>query len=102
ACDYGCGCGIFVQYLREKGFLNVTGYDPYVSGHANLETLKQAYDVVVSYDVIEHYDDPREFMRGIGRLVRPDGLLAIGTPNADHLSLSSIRDPGLHPPYHRH
>jgi SAM-dependent methyltransferase len=100
--DYGCGYGIFVKYLRENGFPDVTGYDPYVAAYSNPAALQHEYDTVVSYDVIEHYQDPREFLDGIGSLVRPGGLLVIGTPNADHLSLSSIRDPGLHPPYHRH
>ncbi len=100
--DYGCGSGIFVNYLSESGFSNVTGYDPFVAEHANPETLERLYDTVVSYDVIEHYDEPREFLCRIGRLVRSGGLLVIGTPNADHLSLSHTCDPGLHPPYHRH
>jgi SAM-dependent methyltransferase len=100
--DYGCGSGIFVRFLRENGFPQAIGYDPYVESYSNPSTLQQTYDTVVSYDVIEHHDDPRDFMSRIGRLVRSGGLLVIGTPNADHLSLSSVHDPGLHPPYHRH
>jgi len=100
--DYGCGSGIFVNYLRENEFSNVTGYDPFVTEYASPETLREQYDTVVSYDVIEHYDDPRDFLGRIVRLVRPGGLLVIGTPNADHLSLTHTCDPGLHPPYHRH
>jgi SAM-dependent methyltransferase len=100
--DYGCGSGIFVNYLRDNGFPQVTGYDPFVCSYANPEALKQLYDTVVCYDVIEHYDDPNEFITRAGRLVRPGGVLVVGTPNADHLSLANVHDPGLHPPYHRH
>jgi SAM-dependent methyltransferase len=100
--DYGCGAGIFVNFLRENGFTNVTGYDPFVATYSDPKILQRQYDTVVSYDVIEHYDDPREFTQPISSLVRPGGLLVVGTPNADHLSLDRAYDPGLHPPYHRH
>jgi 2-polyprenyl-3-methyl-5-hydroxy-6-metoxy-1,4-benzoquinol methylase len=100
--DYGCGAGLFVSWLREKGLPQVFGYDAFVPAWRNPERLTESYDAVVSYDVIEHDDDPREFMRRIGRLVRRGGLLAIGTPNADHVSIARKGDPSLHPPYHRH
>jgi len=86
--DYGCGAGLFVNFLREKGYTDVYGYDPFVSRYSDLETLQRTYDAVVSYDVIEHYDDPREFMRAVSPLIRPGGVLAVGTPNADKVSIA--------------
>ena len=100
--DFGCGAGLFIDFMRKKGLPNVFGYDRFVREYADPQRLEQTHDTVVSYDVIEHYDDPREFMRSVVPLVRPGGLLAIGTPNADHVSLSRKGDPNLHPPYHRH
>jgi SAM-dependent methyltransferase len=100
--DYGCGVGLFVDFLRKKGFGQAFGYDPFVARYSGPEALQSTYDVVVSYDVIEHYDDPREFLRSLTGLLRPNGMLVIGTPNADHVSLTRIGDPALHPPYHRH
>jgi SAM-dependent methyltransferase len=100
--DYGGGAGLFVGFLGELGYEHVFGYDPFVPAYADPGTLDQSYDVVVSYDVIEHYEDPREFLRCVSPLVRSGGLLVIGTPNADHVSISRIGDPNLHPPYHRH
>jgi hypothetical protein len=41
-------------------------------------------------------------MRRVGRLVLPGGLLVIGTPNADRVSIPRRGNPSLHPPYHRH
>ncbi|HMC57880.1 MAG TPA: methyltransferase domain-containing protein, partial [Candidatus Solibacter sp.] len=84
------------------GLPQVFGYDAFVPAWRNSERLTESYDAVVSYDVIEHDDDPRGFMERIGRLVRRGGLLAIGTPNADHVSIARKGDPSLHPPYHRH
>jgi SAM-dependent methyltransferase len=100
--DYGCGAGLFVNWLREKGLPQVSGYDAFVPAYREPARLTETYDAVVSYDVIEHDDDPREFVKGIGALVRRGGLLVIGTPNADHVSVDRKGDPSLHVPYHRH
>lgn len=100
--DYGCGAGLFVEFLREQGIENATGYDPYVPEYADQRRLEEQYDAVVSYDVIEHSDDPRSFLRSLVRLVRPGGLVVVGTPNAQNVSVHRKGDPSLHVPYHRH
>jgi SAM-dependent methyltransferase len=100
--DYGCGAGLFVGFLREQGVENAVGYDPFVPAHSDPSVLHEQYDAVVSYDVIEHSDEPRAFLRSLVRLVKPGGLLVIGTPNAENVSVSRKGDPSLHVPYHRH
>ncbi len=99
--DYGCGAGLFVDFLRQNGF-HAHGYDPFVPSYRDKEVLKSPYDAVVSYDVIEHDDDCRDFMRRIPPLVRLGGVVVIGTPNADHVPVERKGDPAFHPPYHRH
>jgi len=101
--DYGCGGGLFVQYLKSHGFLNTVGYDAFVPRHASPGALQMAhYDYVVSYDVIEHVEDPRKFMVELTGLLRPGGHLTIGTPRAEGVNLQRRHDLVLHPPYHRH
>jgi SAM-dependent methyltransferase len=100
--DYGCGPGLYVDYLREHGFKNAAGYDPYEARFSDAQLLDGTYDAVVSYDVIEHDEDPLRFLRSLTRLVKPGGVLLIGTPNADRISLARTRNPALHMPYHRH
>jgi SAM-dependent methyltransferase len=100
--DYGCGAGLYVNFLRRKGYTSVFGYDPFVPAYAGPGTLQAQYDAVVSYDVIEHEDNPGEFVRRVRRLVRPSGLVIIGTPNADGVSTARRGDPNLHVPFHRH
>ena len=100
--DYGCGAGLYVNFLRQKKYSNAFGYDPFVPEYADHGILDSPFDAVVSYDVIEHEDDPAAFMRAIRAVVRPGGLVVIGTPNADRISATLQGDPNLHVPYHRH
>jgi SAM-dependent methyltransferase len=100
--DYGCGAGLFVEFLRAQGIKNASGYDPFVPKYADPRTLEVQYDAVVSYDVIEHSDEPRAFLQSLVGLVKPGGLLVIGTPNAENVSAQRQGDPNLHVPYHRH
>jgi rhamnosyltransferase subunit B len=102
--DYGCGSGVFAQFLREKGFTGACGYDAFVAAYADRQVLSESYDAVVSFDVIEHVADPKQFLSELSNLLRPQGLLLIGTPNANHLSVRTTASPDieLSQPYHRH
>ena len=40
-----------------------------------------AFDLVVSFQVIEHLEDPSDYLREIGRLMKPEGSALITTPN---------------------
>jgi len=51
AIDYGCGKGQLVRALNERG-VRCDGYDPY-SGY---EKIGDCYDMVISTDVLEHFD----------------------------------------------
>jgi SAM-dependent methyltransferase len=43
---------------------------------------RATFDVVVSFDVIEHVPNPGRFVQQIREVLRPEGVLYIGTPNA--------------------
>ncbi len=102
--DYGCGAGLFIEYLRKRGYRNVEGYDAYAPNYADKTPLTRRFDVIVSYDVIEHVDQPRRFFDTLVGLLENGGLLVIGTPNADEIDLTSPDQFSmeLHQPYHRH
>jgi 2-polyprenyl-3-methyl-5-hydroxy-6-metoxy-1,4-benzoquinol methylase len=99
--DYGCGSGHFVDRLKKSGF-DSFGYDAYSDDFSSPELLQRNYDVVTTYDVIEHVDDPREFLVEMQKLLRPGGLLLIGTPNGAAVSIKENWLPELHLPFHRH
>ncbi len=103
--DHGCGNGNFVRFLHERGFAYARGYDPYSPDFADPALLGTGYDVVTSQDVVEHAPDPGRYLDDLADLVRrPGGVLAVGTPNAEHIDLADPIDRvgPLHQPFHRH
>lgn len=99
--DYGCGTGLFVSFLKERGF-HAAGYDPYVRAFSDRAILSGRFDFVTSQDVIEHVSEPRELAAEYQRLLNRGGMLFIGTPNADEIELNNTYSMELHQPYHRH
>ncbi len=102
--DFGCGKGLFISFLAEKGFVNAVGYDPYIPEYSDTTILEQSYDVVVAQDVIEHANDPQSLLAQLNTYLHPGGILCIGTPCADAIDLSKpdLFIMPLHQPYHRH
>ena len=93
-----------MEYLRERGFTDCAGYDPYSSRFADPRVLDREYDAVICQDVIEHVEDTRQLMAALARSLSPEGLLCIGTPRADGIELDNPTDSihSLHQPYHLH
>jgi SAM-dependent methyltransferase len=104
--DYGCGYGLLLERLQERGFTDVTGYDPYASNPAFRDPagLRSQFDFIVLQDVIEHVEDPRALLSELDHALRPGGAILIGTPDAGGISLADVRKywMQLHPPYHLH
>jgi SAM-dependent methyltransferase len=102
--DFGCGNGLLIEFLKRKGFRNAVGFDPYVPGFENLHPPRDGFDCVIANDVIEHADDPRDLMKECCELVRPGGMLYVGTADSEgvedmkNLEHHVMR---LHQPFHR-
>ena len=58
------------------------------------------FDVVVSFETIEHLDQPSQdsFLREVRRLLKPDGVFLVSTPNR----AADAPPPGEGNPYHLH
>lgn len=104
--DYGCGYGLFLERLQQRGFVNVVGYDPYSSFPVfhDRRALASRFDVIVLQDVIEHVEDPRAVLAEVDAVLSPGGMIMIGTPEAGGISLAHPMKywMQLHPPYHLH
>src|SRR5574337_188619 len=96
ACGEGYGSALLAQYAR-----SVTGVDiadeaiqhamRAYSGHKGLHFKRGdaariplengSVDLVVSFETIEHHDRHQEMIDEIRRVLRPDGLLVMSSPN---------------------
>jgi len=102
--DYGCNQGLFIRFLQDNGYRNCSGYDPFVEQFKSSDVLQAKYDLVVSLDVIEHDEAPREFLERLASLLKPGGRLCLETPNAAGIVLADTEEylHALHVPYHVH
>lgn len=116
--DVGCATGKFLDAAKRAGFrtfgieLSPTnsevarskGHEVFTGDLAQyLDRHGGArFDLIVCLDVIEHVAAPREFLRGIGRLLGQDSVLVLSTPNYSGpiAKLLGARDPFLTPPEH--
>lgn len=100
--DYGCGNGLFVLFLKKRGYPNVIGYDPYVPEFAKLPD-QILFDCIVANDVIEHVTDPHAMVRDCVNLLKPGGLLYIGTTDSEGVEMNNLKPHimRLHQPFHR-
>jgi SAM-dependent methyltransferase len=101
--DYGCGNGIFVDYLKQKGYPNVTGYDPYVADFSQPPIGGESFDFIVNNDTLEHCDDIHEMLRESLALLKAGGLLYLGTADSEPVDMSNLEPDimRLHQPFHR-
>ncbi len=96
--DIGCGGGFFLKTAEERGWEPhgvdiVPGFVKFAREDLQLKNVhcrsleeleyeKHFFDAIVLWDLIEHLPHPSNFLKTINRLLSPDGLLVIWTPNA--------------------
>lgn len=81
---YGtCGVGIDFSHAELKAAIsyNPCGNDYYVADALELPFRDGVFDLVMSYDVVEHVTDPRRLVREMTRVLRPGGRLLLYTPS---------------------
>ena len=99
--DFGSGEPVLIQYLKEKEYNQVQGYDPYVAEYSKMP--RGQFDCVIANDVIEHVSDPRGTIHECAQLVKPGGLLYIGTADSEPVNMQDLEPHlmRLHQPFHR-
>ena len=105
--DIGCGGGLLCEPFARLGG-KVTGVDAdeqainVAKAHAkqgslhitykcttaeDLASTKQQFDIVTALEIIEHVDNPQDFLKNCLKLVKPGGLLFVSTLNRTPKSL---------------
>jgi SAM-dependent methyltransferase len=95
--DVGCGGGLFLGMMRERGF-RVVGLDSSREAAATAWRRQQAPAVcgdlarapfrarscagITMFHVLEHLYDPRAYLTSAWELLAPDGRLVVQVPNA--------------------
>lgn len=106
--EVGCGLGAFLAAARARG-AEVVGQEisraacEFVRDHVGVPVLQESLefcakaagsvDAVVMIDVLEHLARPKEALESAWRMLSPDGLLLLWTPNggAAGVSLETAR-----------
>lgn len=116
--DVGCGAGGFLHRAKQMG-LSVSGID---FNSQRVKALSDAgfsvfqgslpdfargsttpFDVVTMFEIIEHLDNIADWLAATESVLKPGGLLIIGTPNRER-RFDPFQGPGLedidNPPHH--
>jgi SAM-dependent methyltransferase len=98
--DVGCASGYFLESLGngwEKHGLEILhlaaqrarargGINVHECGIASAGFTGQSFDVVCSFDVVEHLADPMSFLLEARRILKPSGWLLVGTGDSRSLA----------------
>lgn len=102
--DVGCSSGAFLNSAVKLGF-RAEGVEPAPKAAATAQAagLKvrqgllheagytdEQFDAITLFEVIEHLQQPQELLRECRRILRPGGILLIGTGNAGSWSMSAM------------
>ena len=97
--DIACGSGYGARSLLDAGALSVTGVDlsqnavdfaldhyardgvTYQCDSIYTYETNAEYDVIISYETIEHVDDHQRALNNLYRLLSDEGILLISSPN---------------------
>ena len=103
--DFGCGSGGFLQVaegFERNGFEVVYGGKPspsikivtgdFISKINQYPLLKDQFDVITAFDVLEHLADIDAYIEAMVSLLKPGGLFIVSVPNVESLNARIFSD----------
>lgn len=111
--EIGCGRGWFLRRMEKKGVKSV-GLEfnaeaitaKVCDSEVYLECIEEhigrgfKYDVIVTFQVLEHVEDPVSYLRSALSLLNENGKLILSTPNDDFMPHKNYEDAFNFPPHH--
>lgn len=104
--DLGCSNGLFLECAKQRGW-NVFGTEyaqesidycankdikVFKSDQLPNEFFKLSFDVVTSFEVIEHINNPNEDLALVNKVIRKGGAFYFTTPNFNSLSRFILKE----------
>ena len=89
--DVGCGNGSFIEHAS-KFIAQVAGIEPHNRSREKLinkgyriysdilDIDSNLFDIITCFHVLEHTDDPIEFLKNMKRLLKPGGIIFLEVP----------------------
>ena len=81
-----------------KKFYNQDNIKYYTNFLENCNILDSSIDIVTSFETLEHIDEPQLFLNEIFKVIKPNGILFISTPNG--ASFKKLRSQKPYNPFH--
>lgn len=111
--DVGCGAGAILCDLKEAGFNNLLGIDPFLDRDKrtsngvllrkiSLHGIDGSWDLIMLHHSFEHMPDPAEQLGAVSRLLSPEGVCLIRIPTVTSYAWKHYRTnwSQLDPPRH--
>lgn len=96
--DVGCGIGYFLEVAKRKGWevygTEFTSEDVEIceakgiqmhKGILDPDNYNEQFDVITSFEVLEHINNPQEEISNFKKILRKGGLVYLTTPNFNSL-----------------
>lgn len=111
--EVGCGNGSFHDYCGASEYtgleinnqaiqcLNARGIKAYQQSlHEHAQEYPESYEVVCSFQVLEHLVDPTQYFKDVYKLLKADGLAIVSVPAEDSFIRLEFWDIMNMPPHH--
>lgn len=82
--DFVVGIDIDIEAVRTAAAETGENSAVMIANGLGLPFADGTFDVITSFETLEHLHRRRDFLRELGRVVRPGGRLLLSTPNANY------------------